>query len=60
MHHPSIQTRSVVADFSKMISIQEYVDLVANNFSDMDIGVVCVNAGVASFGPFALVDNQSI
>lgn len=48
----------IVSDFSKMNSIEEYEEIVQNNLRKLDIGIVILNAGVGSMGPFN--ENQNI
>lgn len=43
----------IVADFSKMNSINEYEDIVNKNLGKLDIGILILNAGVGSMGPFS-------
>ena len=43
----------VVADFSKIRTIDEYVSTIGVKVKDLDIGVLAVNAGYFAVGPIA-------
>ena len=48
-----LETMSIVADFSKLLTIKDYQDTIANRLEGIDIGLLIANAGLMSFGPFA-------
>ena len=50
---PGIKTRSVEADFSLMGTMQEYKKLVLFNLTDLNIGILILNAGVFNDGTFS-------
>lgn len=50
--HPYIETRHIVADLSKMKTIKDYKDIIVSKISDIDVGILCVNAGVCHLGLF--------
>ena len=57
--YPNCDTIAIESDFSKMTSMKQYRDLVANTeLKDLDIGVLCLNAGLALFGPVDLVPDH--
>ena len=43
---PNIETMTVVADFGKMLSIDDYKTIVVEKVKDLDIKVLICNAGV--------------
>lgn len=43
-----------------MTTVQSYIDAVASKVSDLDIGILCVNAGCNFSGPFTETSNESI
>ena len=43
----------IVSDFSIMNSIKDYEQIVQKHLSKLDIGIVILNAGVGSMGPFS-------
>ena len=56
---PLIDCFSVVADFSKMTTMADYRALVTDSGIDkLDIGILCLNAGLASMGPIDLVEDE--
>jgi short-subunit dehydrogenase len=55
-----VETMYVVADFAKMSTIQEYKEAIADKLTDIDIGMLILNAGWAEFGPFEWVSNEII
>ena len=46
-----IETRSVIADFSQLSTIEEY-ERIADEIKDLDIGILILNAGVAQYMDF--------
>ena len=50
---PNIKTRAIEADFGKMSTMQEYKKLVMFNLTDIDIGMLIINAGCVDFKPFS-------
>lgn len=46
----------IIADFSKMLKIEDYHETVASKLKDLDVGVLAVNAG---FAPLDLFEHQS-
>ena len=58
---PNIQTKAVVADLSTMYTIEDYHKLVLENgLFDLDIGILCLNAGRVSIGPIDLLTDADI
>jgi len=55
-----IETMYIVADFSKMKSITDYENIVQEKLSKIDIGVLVLNAGVGTMGPFADLSNKEM
>ena len=58
--NPKIQTRCVVAPMATMTTVQSYIDAVASKVADLDIGILCVNAGCNFSGPFIETSNENI
>lgn len=58
--YPKIKTLCVVADFSKMKSIQDYDAKVAEKLKTLDVGILCVNAGYMCFDLFKDQTNQQV
>ena len=50
--YPKIQTAMVVADFSELNSIKDYKEKITSNLEKYDIGLLALNAGVGTMGPF--------
>ena len=48
--HPLVQYKSVQADLSALATMAEYNELVARELSDLDIGILCLNAGCTATG----------
>ena len=48
----TFETMTVVADFSKIFTIEEYKTTIAEKVSHLDIGIVCLNAGWTTMGTF--------
>ena len=47
---PTCKTVGVECDFSKITTVQAYRDLVQKNIAQLDIGVLCLNAGLIKTG----------
>ncbi len=47
----NIKVRCIVADLSKMTTYQDYIKI-AEDLSDIDIGLLFLNAGWTCIGPF--------
>merc|ERR1712166_181136 len=47
---PKCQTMQVVADFPTLSTLKEYRTLIETNLKDIDIGIVCLNAGILAIG----------
>ena len=57
--YPNIQTIGLQCDFSKLQSLAEYRDFVSTSGLDkLDIGVLCLNAGVGFMGPIDLIKDD--
>ena len=58
--YPKAQTKGIVCDFSKLTSMQQYNDLVAESgLDELDIGVLCLNAGIGTLAPIDLASDES-
>ena len=53
--YPNIQFKGVQADMSKMNTVEAYNELVQRELADLDIGIICLNAGILIEGPSDLV-----
>ena len=59
--YPNVQTLGIQGDFSKLHTLAEYRDFVSTSGLDkLDIGVLCLNAGVALMGPLDLVEDDKL
>lgn len=43
---PGCETMTIVADFSKMLTMKDYQETIADKLKDMDVGFLAVNAGI--------------
>ena len=50
----AVKTKTIVCDFSKVASIADYTQIVSNQVTDLNIGMVFLNAGGS---PLATIDN---
>ena len=55
--HPAIKFKGIEADCSSKTSVKEYSELIAQEMGDLDIGIVCLNAGCWVDGPTDLVSD---
>jgi short-subunit dehydrogenase len=58
--NPKIKAKYIIADFSKLSSINDYKKLVMFNLTDIDIGIVILNAGVLAIGSFSKQSKESV
>ena len=49
---PSVKKMSIVADFHKLQTMEEYNQTIASKLKDLDIGVLVLNAGFGNVGSF--------
>ena len=57
--HPAIQFKAVAADLSAKTSVAAYTELIEESLGDLDIGIVCLNAGAWVEGPTDLVTDAN-
>ena len=50
--YPNVETMTIVADISKLTTIDSYREIITDKLNDIDVGVVAVNAGILMQGPF--------
>lgn len=43
-----------------LTTFDDYKALVAEELSDLNIGIVCLNAGAVSVGPFDLISDEQV
>ena len=55
--HPSVQFKGVQADLSALNTVAQYKELVERELADMDVGVLCLNAGCMVPVPVDLVSD---
>ena len=48
--YPSIETKSIIADFTKLFTIEEYKTNIADHCQDMDVAIFALNAGITRIG----------
>ena len=56
--YPKVETKYVVADFSKLSTIQEYRDIINEGVGEIDIAFVGMNAGLARSGSLAKIPDK--
>lgn len=56
----SFKTLCVVADFSKLFTIEEYKATIGDKVAHLDIGILALNAGWAVMGPFTELQDWEI
>ena len=50
----------IVADFTKMMTLDDYRTTIANKLSDIDVSMLILNAGMAATGPFDRIDEVNV
>ena len=56
---PSTETVGIKCDFGQLTSMAEYRELVeSSELKDMDIGILCLNAGTFYSGPIDKIDDK--
>ena len=48
--YPSVETKSIIADFTKLFTIEEYKTNIADHCQDMDVAIFALNAGITRIG----------
>lgn len=56
----SFMTEAVVADFSKLFTIEDYRQAIGDKLKDKDIGILVLNAGYVFFGPYHLLKDDEV
>lgn len=58
VNRPDFKTKKIVCDFGNINTLKEYQTIIADELkaSNMDIGVVALNAGISAAGPYAEFD----
>jgi len=59
-HGKNIQTMYIVADFTKMLTLDDYRNIIESKLRDLDVSILILNAGMASTGPFDKIDEYGI
>ena len=55
---PNVQTLAVQADLSKMTTVASYRELITSQLDEIDIGILCLNAGAMVQGPVDLITDS--
>jgi len=59
--YPQIETKGIECDFSQLSSMAEYTELVSSSgLAGLDIGVLCLNAGLWRPGTIDLFEDQNL
>ena len=56
----SCQTMSIIADFTKLFSIEEYKTTIAEPLKDMDVAIFALNAGITRIGFYDGISDQDV
>jgi len=56
----TIETMYVVADFTKLLTIQDYKDTIESKLRDLDVSMLILNAGMMQPGPFERQDDSVV
>ena len=48
----SIETMYVVADFTKILTFEDYTNTIESKLRDLDVSMLIINAGMGKPGPF--------
>ena len=57
---PECETLGVQCDFAKLDSISDYRELVEKNLANIDVGFLCLNAGLAKFGCIGVITDDRL
>jgi len=49
---PKFESMYIVADFTKMLTLDEYRNTIESKLKNLDVSMLILNAGMASTGPF--------
>ena len=50
----------IVADFSKLLTFDDYRDTIESKLRDLDVAMLILNAGMMTPGPFSIVDEPHV
>lgn len=56
----SIKKKAIPVDLGKITDIATYRRLVENELKDLDIGILCLNAGTVESSPFELLTDELV
>ena len=56
----SIETKYIIADFSKLVDVSQYRECMDPVIKDLDIGMVCVNAGWSCAGKYIEISDGDL
>lgn len=56
----SFETMYIVADFTKMLTLDEYRDTIESKLRNLDVSMLILNAGMAATGPFDKFDEVNV
>lgn len=56
----SCQTMSIIADFTKLFTIEEYKTTIADPLKDIDVAIFALNAGLSRIGFYDELPDQDI
>ena len=60
LEFPHIKTGMIIADFSELKSIEDYKKKVMYDMEFYDVGVLVLNAGCGTMGPFGEITDQEV
>jgi len=56
----TFETMYIVADFSKLLTMDDYRDTIESKLRDLDVSILILNAGMTAMGPFELLDETTV
>lgn len=60
LEFPHIKTGMIIADFGELKSIEDYQSKIAYDLEFYDIGLLALNAGVGTMGPFNELTDKEV
>ena len=51
----TFETMNIVADFTKLLTMDDYRDTIESKLRDLDVSILILNAGMTAKGPMEMI-----
>lgn len=56
----NFESMYIVADFTKMLTLDDYRNIIESKLRNLDVSMLILNAGMAATGPFEKIDEVNV